>query len=218
MKREFDEKLCQKYPSLYCDRHGDMQMTLMCWGFECGDGWYELIDVISGLLTAHNLDISAVQVKEKFGTLRFYHAPVDDYSIGVEIAAGQLSKRICEACGEPAMTNSYDGGWWSTLCQKHNENYVADGSRKPDLSGETILGLGNYWSYLMVSLRELCAWNTERNDMPEASLDIQKVDDRLVVNVSGGNDFTKGLVDLFVAYANRIDEHTGMAWQQFLSA
>ena len=139
---------------------------------------------------------------------------MDDYTLGVEIAAGQLSSRICEACGEPAMTSSYDGGWWSTLCPKHNENYVADGSRQPDLSAETILGLGDYWSYLMVSLRELCEWNTERNDMPEVALDIQKVDGRLIVNVFGGNEFTKGITDSYVAYANRTDEHTGLLRRQ----
>lgn len=44
MRKELDEKLCAKYPKIFADRHGDMRTTAMCWGFECGDGWYWLID------------------------------------------------------------------------------------------------------------------------------------------------------------------------------
>ena len=41
-------------------------------GFSVGNGWYPLIDVLSELLAKQQIDIAAVQVKEKFGALRFY--------------------------------------------------------------------------------------------------------------------------------------------------
>lgn len=44
MTRELDEKLCAKYPKIFVNRYGDMRTTAMCWGFECSDGWYWLID------------------------------------------------------------------------------------------------------------------------------------------------------------------------------
>ena len=44
MTRELDEKLVKKYPKIFADRYADMKTTAMCWGFECGDGWYTLID------------------------------------------------------------------------------------------------------------------------------------------------------------------------------
>ena len=44
MKEELDEKLVKKYPKIFKDRYGDMRTTAMCWGFECNDGWYWLID------------------------------------------------------------------------------------------------------------------------------------------------------------------------------
>ena len=50
MRKELDEKLCEKYPLIFKNRHADMTETAMCWGFECGDGWYNLIDVLCGLL------------------------------------------------------------------------------------------------------------------------------------------------------------------------
>lgn len=50
MRKELDEELCRKYPLIFADRHKPMTETAMCWGFECGDGWYNLIDVLCGLL------------------------------------------------------------------------------------------------------------------------------------------------------------------------
>ena len=44
MISELDKKLVEKYPIIFQDRYGDMRSTAMCWGFECGDGWYPLID------------------------------------------------------------------------------------------------------------------------------------------------------------------------------
>jgi hypothetical protein len=52
MRRELDEALCAKYPLIFKDRHENMQHTAMCWGLECGDGWYNIIDVLCGLLTS----------------------------------------------------------------------------------------------------------------------------------------------------------------------
>lgn len=43
MKKELDEKLTKAFPFLYADRHGDMRSTCMCWGFSCGDGWFDII-------------------------------------------------------------------------------------------------------------------------------------------------------------------------------
>jgi hypothetical protein len=51
MRRELDEALCAKYPLVFKDRNENMMHTAMCWGFECGDGWYNIIDILCGLLT-----------------------------------------------------------------------------------------------------------------------------------------------------------------------
>jgi len=44
MTKELDEKLCKTYPKIFANRNGDMRNTAMCWGFNCGDGWYQIID------------------------------------------------------------------------------------------------------------------------------------------------------------------------------
>jgi hypothetical protein len=52
MKKELDELLCKKYPEIFKDRYAPMNQTAMCWGFDCGDGWYNIIDTLCGLLSS----------------------------------------------------------------------------------------------------------------------------------------------------------------------
>jgi len=52
VRKELDEALCAKYPLIFGDRNKPMTETAMCWGFCCGDGWYNIIDILCGLLTS----------------------------------------------------------------------------------------------------------------------------------------------------------------------
>lgn len=53
MNNELDKKLCEKYPKIFKDRYADMRTTAMCWGFECGDGWYNIIDRLCSNIQHH---------------------------------------------------------------------------------------------------------------------------------------------------------------------
>jgi hypothetical protein len=154
----------------------------MCWGFECGDGWYNILDNlcetiqnhINGVLqhnkfiaknnamiaacksgdwtkfeAAYSSDwynknpdyvkklresidlreespfspeipqVVALQVKEKYGALRFYISGGDDYVEGVVSLAESLSEDTCEICGSPGERN--DAGWIMTRCEHHRD-------------------------------------------------------------------------------------------------
>lgn len=60
---------------------------------------------------------TAEQVKEKFGTLRFYvrEATPEQYAL-IEFAEA-MSARTCEKCGSPGTPRA--GGWVRTLCDHH---------------------------------------------------------------------------------------------------
>jgi hypothetical protein len=60
------------------------------------------------------------QVKEKFGTLRFYYRGGDDTVYGMVRLAEEMSARTCEQCGVPATTENQNG-WVVTLCKKHSK-------------------------------------------------------------------------------------------------
>lgn len=124
MKKELDALLCERYPLIFADRNRQMTETCMCWGFTCGDGWFDLIDTLCERLqfwTDHNKapQVVAVQVKEKFGELCFYprQSPSPE-QWGMIWMAEAMSARICDQCGKPGQT-LVDGHFYLTRCSEH---------------------------------------------------------------------------------------------------
>jgi hypothetical protein len=125
MKQELDKLLCEKYPKMMVNRNKNMQETCMCWGFECGDGWFNILDQLMGNIQ-HHIDwknrkeevvaqVTLDQVKEKFGTLRFYYSGGDDAIDGMVRMAESMSGVTCEECSAPAKTHG--PGWIRTICE-----------------------------------------------------------------------------------------------------
>ena len=135
MKQEYDTYLCTTFPKMFVNRYKPMTETTMCWGFECGNGWYHIIRALCSNIQHHidwrnrknelNLNqpivpqVTVDQVKEKFGTLRFYYTGGDDYIDGLVSMAESMSGITCEQCGNPGST--LGRGWLTTLCEKHAE-------------------------------------------------------------------------------------------------
>ena len=88
--------------------------------FSIGKGWYQIVkDLIEDLIEL-GWDKQVVQVKEKFGGLRFY---INEGSREIHdriSEAGKLSHETCEICGKQGEMRT-DIGWYSTLCNKHYE-------------------------------------------------------------------------------------------------
>ena len=163
MSPELDKKLVEKYPEIFKNRFADPSETCMCWGFSCGDGWYNIIDQLCRAIEAHQENnkksiewaidfnkeleeakanefqgwadwrakeprevpeeiapVVAIQVKEKYGTLRFYYSGGDDFVEGAVWLAEMMSAVTCEECGAPASLER-DQGYFQTLCDKHRE-------------------------------------------------------------------------------------------------
>ena len=133
MREELDKKLCEKYPDIFRDRHSLPPKMPIGFGFECDDGWYDLIDALCKRVQNH-IDwenkypqphsegieqVVATQVKEKFGGLRFYCDGGDDITRGMVAMAEEMSYRICEVCGNSGKPRS--GGWIKTLCDEHTK-------------------------------------------------------------------------------------------------
>lgn len=57
------------------------------------------------------------QVKEKFGSLRFYYRGGDSVVDGMVRMAEMMSSVTCEVCGKPGKMRG--GGWIKTLCDEH---------------------------------------------------------------------------------------------------
>ncbi|MGA8223776.1 MAG: hypothetical protein WB780_19160 [Candidatus Acidiferrales bacterium] len=209
MNRELTLRLVKRFPVLYQDYRSPMTQTCMCWGFEHGDGWFEIIWQLSlaieeemnyswlqerrfllkkGLSRFWNrliytlspirhdrrkqkgsgtqedpyrwvvveqappdclaklarrllprcpsddlgswrgklqrlgfktfarspyTGLAVEQVKEKFGTLRFYCGGTEAIDKYIHLAE-RLSAITCESCGKTGKAN--DSGWIRTLC------------------------------------------------------------------------------------------------------
>jgi len=128
MTEDEDKALCLKYPKIFKDRHGSIMDTCMAWGFECGSGWYNVIDTLCNQIQHHidwksrtlsdeekeSLQVVAEQVKEKFGTLRFYYYGGDEAIGGMVSMAEGITGKICEDCGAPGRRHT--SGWYRTMC------------------------------------------------------------------------------------------------------
>jgi hypothetical protein len=114
MNPDLTQKLLDKYPKLFSNQQ--------FWGFECGDGWYDIIDHLCGAITQYTHDPDEVyvdQVKEKFGRLRFYLSREDDVIHGMVSMAEYMSAHTCETCGERGQLRT--GSWLVTLCDMHDQ-------------------------------------------------------------------------------------------------
>lgn len=79
MNDKHTKELFELAPILYSGHKESIRTNLMPFGFECDDGWYQPLRDLSVqveganmFLKSEHVKIKAMQVKEKFGTLRFY--------------------------------------------------------------------------------------------------------------------------------------------------
>lgn len=122
------------------------------YGCECGDGWFELIQELCQRITnvykfegIDDIDIEILQIKEKFGKLRFYYrhfgdsntiqaidflgvgplrlSPPSDEECEYKKKISELvhsyeewSSHICEKCGGRGALRT-DFVWKKTLCE-----------------------------------------------------------------------------------------------------
>lgn len=150
MKIELEQKLAEEFPFLRRaeisqeKRIGNMFQASGC---ECGDGWYELLRGLFGeIVSAYEVagipvDIVVDQIKEKFGTLRFYYhfegresvvntinfseqgylgytkgeAPLYGTIEAIVAKWEKKSTVVCEKCGKPGKLRK-DHPWVLTLC------------------------------------------------------------------------------------------------------
>lgn len=120
MNEENTRFLIERYPELYED----------CHYFDCGDGWFDIIkdlslaiDLISKIRAprANTIGLSpyALQVKEKYGTLRYYICGANEEMLNQIEKAEARSAETCEICG--SIGKVMGDGWLKTRCDYHKD-------------------------------------------------------------------------------------------------
>ena len=126
MKPELEEKLLTKYPELFVQHEWSMQTTCICWGIECWDGWYNLLDGLCGNIMDYCKSRGITppqftQVKQKYGTLRVYINLADETIYDMVDKAENESANICEKCGSNDGVK-FTEGWLTALCNNCKKN------------------------------------------------------------------------------------------------
>lgn len=128
MTKELEDYIIKKYPKLYKEV-GD-QEPFFLFGFECDDGWFRIIlwlsEAIQNHIDSHNRwnvkynnaepieQVKVMQVKEKFGGLRFYHRGGNDVIRGMVIMAETMADNTCEHTGAIDNVGKNSKGWIKT--------------------------------------------------------------------------------------------------------
>tara|TARA_Y100000310_G_scaffold234485_1_gene237473 strand:+ start:5057 stop:5482 length:426 start_codon:yes stop_codon:yes gene_type:complete len=134
------EYLFNTYPKIFIGKDKSIQESLMPFGFECDDGWFDLINELCRLIVFEmkynsTSNVEVTQVKEKLGGLRFYYIGGDERIDGAVAFAERMSYIICEQCGRRGNFCSFNGspyGWKKTLCVEcgKDTNYLPVGDEE----------------------------------------------------------------------------------------
>lgn len=133
---EFAKRMEERFPKMFEQPYG---------GFAIGKGWWPIIESLCANIQHHIKwknetrerllkdnpynhtipeeveQVKVVQIKEKFGGLRFYYDGGDAEIRGMVTMAEAWADKSCETCGAPGERRS--GGWIRTLCDHHEEEY-----------------------------------------------------------------------------------------------
>jgi DNA segregation ATPase FtsK/SpoIIIE-like protein len=128
MSPDLDELLCKRYPAIFADRNNPD--SCMYRGFECGNGWFNLIDRLCFRIHADvdrdgRPQPAAAQVKEKLGGLRIYWREADDGVRALADFACDLSHVTCEVCGAPGEAVQAPRRALRVRCQAHCDQVSA---------------------------------------------------------------------------------------------
>lgn len=115
MSENNTKRLIEAAPSLYGNT----------FYFECGDGWFDILlkasidlqNQINSYPKHIREDIVAIQVKEKYGSLRFYLSYYSEELDEIIQKAEESSACTCETCGKPGKI--FGSFWLYAACDEH---------------------------------------------------------------------------------------------------
>jgi hypothetical protein len=124
VRRDWRIELIEAYPRLFQRQGGGSAPS--CYP-ECGEGWRDLLERACGRIQAavdaDGRRLTVAQIKEKFGTLRFYwkanlsHEANAKVEEAIDLAEAR-SGCTCEVCGEEGRLHK-SGAWLMTRCSAH---------------------------------------------------------------------------------------------------
>jgi len=214
MTPEHEQMLYRAYPEIFRQKDWDQTRTGMCWGFQCEDGWWALIDAVCEVMTGHAHSgahgiLEATTVKQKFGALRVYFDGACDFCQGACRMVERYSTLVCEVSGRPGwkMTANPPRRWVQTLAPDIAEltGFHDEGRRDPPVGTAVVKGVPPGWQRLAHAVIDLV-----RGAHPDTVIRLGEVGGNLVA--SNSDDFDPemlGGLACAAALSRRINRETG---------
>lgn len=102
----------QKYPKLFEKyRAGGNEIDV-------SSGWYDLIDKLSDEVSRLCPEARVIQIKEKFGELRYYTKDNHPEIYLIIDVYRELASKTCEICGKEGRRQKYTPTWVRTVCDE----------------------------------------------------------------------------------------------------
>lgn len=121
MKAELVKKLIDRFPCINTENNIGLQWGSVC---DIGDGWFkliaELLEAIEDIYQNSNLsmedDFTVTQIKEKYGTLRFYaSSTLKEVQDLIDLYEAK-SETVCEDCAKAGSLH-VRSDYFLTLCE-----------------------------------------------------------------------------------------------------
>jgi len=124
MREELEQKIMHNFPwfearNIWTDEK--LGFPTPC---SHGDGWFDLIyricEEIDGFYKVNKADINnlrILQIKEKYGGLRFYIGSYIDEEQNIIDFYEEKSYHVCELCGKEGKLR-IKNGWYTTVCDE----------------------------------------------------------------------------------------------------
>jgi hypothetical protein len=118
------DKFYDQYPLIFPDREPEK-------GFQCGKGWYQLLDALFYVITQDLSKVTPedrkfriIYLKEKYGKLRIGCENATPYIKQTLLQAEEMSAHICETCGEYGELRD-SAHWIKVRCDSCENNHFS---------------------------------------------------------------------------------------------
>jgi hypothetical protein len=124
-KEAFEKRLKEKCPKLMKLLHAPLEKDVPYWPIQLGTsiarGWWPIVEEVSEKIEALRTDYVVVQIKEKFGSLRYYAHGTNSEEVAKLITDAEARSYLtCECCGNPGVLRD-ERRYVLTLCDDCNK-------------------------------------------------------------------------------------------------
>lgn len=215
MRTALQNALYETYPTLFRHRALPLTESGMGRGFECGDGWFGILDGLCAALAVRDKQVghpslAANQVKEEAGDLRFHINGECKWCWGAIEFASAISRFVCAETGRPGVL-MVKRRWLRTLAEDvgHTNGYQLAATdeyfpiQRSPISVEDVLPPG--WGSIASAMRSIIP-----NEGLTVSFRFSRFDNSLVVETHDKSERLSGAIFCAIQVAARMGPDSGV--------